>query len=205
MKRSILLSLMVIGAVAALITAATSAVFSDEVTSTGNTFTSGTLIINIDGQHPTESGQLTFSDMTPGDYKVQKVHVSNPGTLQLRYAVTGATSPSDLNGALVMAVATAGTCTVGGTGTGAIGGTFLYGTADPNQSTGSGGLPITGSSGKIIGDPAQHAQTGDRPLDPTTGEDLCFKVLLPGLTGNAYQGKTSTLTLTFSAEQTANN
>ena len=43
MKKSILFSLMVIGAVAAMITAGTSAVFTDQVSSTGSTFAAGTL------------------------------------------------------------------------------------------------------------------------------------------------------------------
>jgi len=48
MKKSILFSLMVIGAVAAMITAATSASFTDTVTSNGNTFAAGTLQLSVD-------------------------------------------------------------------------------------------------------------------------------------------------------------
>ena len=49
-KRSILISMLVIGVVAALIAAATTATFSDQVTSNGNTFKAGTLYMSVDSQ-----------------------------------------------------------------------------------------------------------------------------------------------------------
>ncbi len=48
-KRSILISMLVIGVVAALIAAATSATFSDQVTSTSNSFKAGTLSLVATG------------------------------------------------------------------------------------------------------------------------------------------------------------
>jgi hypothetical protein len=78
-------------------------------------------------------------------------------------------------------------------------GTVLYG---------PGGLP--GDLGSdpainVIGDPAQHAQSGDRTLAASANEVLCFQVELPSSTGDAYQNATTTATFTFYAEQTANN
>jgi predicted ribosomally synthesized peptide with SipW-like signal peptide len=47
-KRSILISMLVIGVVASLIVAATSATFTDQVTSNANTFKAGTLLMSVD-------------------------------------------------------------------------------------------------------------------------------------------------------------
>jgi predicted ribosomally synthesized peptide with SipW-like signal peptide len=55
-KRSILISMMVIGVVAALIAAATTATFSDQVTSNGNTFTAGTLYMSVDAGTANDCG-----------------------------------------------------------------------------------------------------------------------------------------------------
>ncbi|HKS91570.1 MAG TPA: SipW-dependent-type signal peptide-containing protein [Tepidiformaceae bacterium] len=49
-KRSILISMLVIGVVAALIAAATTATFSDQVTTGTNTFTAGTLYMSVNNQ-----------------------------------------------------------------------------------------------------------------------------------------------------------
>jgi predicted ribosomally synthesized peptide with SipW-like signal peptide len=99
MKRSILLSLLVIGAVAALITAATAADFSDEVTSDGNTFATGTLLLSVDdhcgagdttGQRTTGGSPcdadshvvtVTADGFKPGDTKTWDFSVTNDGTV----------------------------------------------------------------------------------------------------------------------------
>jgi hypothetical protein len=46
---------------------------------------------------------------------------------------------------------------------------------------------------------------GDRTLAAAAVETLCFRVSLPGATGNAFQGAATTATLTFDSEQTKNN
>ncbi len=119
-KRSVFLSLAVIGLVAAMITAATSAVFTDAATSTDNQFNTGTLDIQLkdDNEGPADdvSASITFDKMAPGDSVVKPVTVSNPGSLGLRYAL-GATSTNDdgkgLAGQIVLRivkVADAGSC-----------------------------------------------------------------------------------------------
>ena len=52
---------------------------------------------------------------------------------------------------------------------------------------------------------AQGPQAGDRELSASSSENLCVRVALPLATGNAFQNATSSITLTFDAEQTANN
>ena len=64
----------------------------------------------------------------------------------------------------------------------------------------------SGSLGAVaIGDPATGAQAGDRTLAAQGSETLCIQVHLPLAAGNAYQAASTVTTLTFSAEQTANN
>jgi len=71
MNKKILISLSVIGAVAAIAVGGTIAYFSDVETSTGNTFTAGKLdlIVDIDGQdqNPLTQSLFTLADMKPGD------------------------------------------------------------------------------------------------------------------------------------------
>lgn len=67
-KRSILISMLVIGVVAALIAAATTATFSDQVTSSSNTFKAGTLYMSVDGACGTRTataGQYGTDGTTP--------------------------------------------------------------------------------------------------------------------------------------------
>jgi len=64
MNKKILVSLSVIAAVAAIAIGGTVAYFSDTETSTGNTFTAGTIDISIDGQNPW-TNKFTMADMKP--------------------------------------------------------------------------------------------------------------------------------------------
>ncbi len=71
MKKSILLSLMVIGVVATFIAASTTALFSDQVTSNNNAFTTGTIFLSVDDNcgslvaEPLESQARTEGSDTP--------------------------------------------------------------------------------------------------------------------------------------------
>jgi predicted ribosomally synthesized peptide with SipW-like signal peptide len=71
MNKKILISLSVIAAVAAIAIGGTIAYFSDTETSTGNTFTAGSLdlIVDIDGvdHNPLTGPIFTLADMKPGD------------------------------------------------------------------------------------------------------------------------------------------
>lgn len=71
MNTKIILSLAIIGAVAAIAVGGTVAYFSDTETSTGNTFTAGKLdlIVDIDGfdQNPLVEKIFDLDDMKPGD------------------------------------------------------------------------------------------------------------------------------------------
>lgn len=167
------------------------ALFTSTATVGANTFTAGTIVI---GTSPTTAA-LTAANMLPGDFVTGSITVSNTGTSQLRYAITAATTDPDTKGlrtqltiAVKSGVTTCTTAGFGASGTTVTAATVL-GTTTLN----------------FVGDPTTGAQAGDRVLDAATNEVLCFQVSLPLATGNPYQGATATTTLTFAAEQTANN
>ncbi len=151
-----------------------------------NTFTTGTIVI---GTSPT-SALIGFTGMLPGDSVTAALTVNNTGTGALRYAMTSASTNPDskaLRDQMSMIVRTKDTNTSGCTN---FNGSQLY----------SGAL-----SGALFGDPAVGSQTGDRSLNASASEVLCFQASLPIGTGNAFASATTTTTFTFQAEQTANN
>ncbi len=84
--KKIAISLGIIGVVAAVVIGGTIAYFSDTETSTGNTFTAGTIDISIDGQNPwTDS--FTMADMKPcyTDYITFRVNndLSDPNPVNI--------------------------------------------------------------------------------------------------------------------------
>jgi hypothetical protein len=119
--------------------------------------------------------------------------VTNGGTLQLRYAVTSTTTEDTLAAQLDLTIKTGvTTCTNAGFDTD---GTVICGPGNLGTAAGT----------DVIGDPTQGADTGDRTLNASANEVLCFNVGLPSSTGNSYQALTTTATLNFQAEQTSSN
>jgi predicted ribosomally synthesized peptide with SipW-like signal peptide len=66
MKRKILFSVMTIALVGALVGVGVHAYFSDTETSPGNTFTAGTLDLEVDSENPWTSTPITVTCMEPG-------------------------------------------------------------------------------------------------------------------------------------------
>ena len=167
------------------------ALFTD-VETVDATFTVGT--VDLDGAE-IDALSLTTAAMMPGDSTTDDVVVSNIGTAQLRYAVTTASTNSDglaLRDVLTLTIKTVDVTTPGVPCDDFDGTTLLAATA-------------LGASNAALGDPTAGAQAGDRTLNASASETLCFRVALPSGTTSAYQGATATTTFTFSAEQTANN
>jgi len=79
MKR-IALSLMTIATVAVLATNATGAYFSDTETSNGNTFTAGSLDLNLDGGN-TNVVKFNVNNMRPGNQPTGSWNLENVGTI----------------------------------------------------------------------------------------------------------------------------
>ena len=193
MFKYILTGVLAVGVLAVGVRVATQALFTDTQSVGANTFTTGT----VDLVTSPATALVTFSGMAPGDKVVAPIEVSNSGTLEFRYAVKSTTTEDVLAPQLDMTVrgpAAASTgCDAAGFGTFGTG--VLYATGDLGSTAGS----------NLIGDPAQGFQTNDRTLAAAASEFMCFQVELPLATGNSFQGLTSTATVDFVSEQTANN
>ncbi|CAG0928957.1 spore coat-associated protein N [Thermoflexales bacterium] len=169
-----------------------SALFTDSAAVDANSFTTGTIDIST---NPT-TAVVTFSNMAPGDDVTAPIVIANDGSLELRYAVTSAATDADSKGLMSQLDFTikSGVTVCDNAGF-ATDGTVVYATNDLGSLAGI----------NVIGDPTTGAQAGDRVLAASANETLCFNVVLPIGTGNAYQDATTTATFTFAAEQTVNN
>jgi len=159
------------------------AIFTDSQAVGANAFTTGTITLGL----APASALLTSAAMMPGDTVNGSLAVSNTGTGQLRYSMTSSSTNADakaLRDQITLTISTLGTsCAV-------FDGTSLY----------TGAL-----SAAAFGSNAQGAQAGDRTLNASSSETLCFRASLALSTGNTFQGAATTTTFTFDAEQTANN
>jgi len=183
--RLALASMLTAGMVGSFAAADSLAVFTDSEANAANTFGSGTIV--IDGAPA--SAVVTLANMAPGDSVIAPLVITNSGTLPMRYAMSTATTNVDAKNLanqleFTIRAKTASACSVED-------GAILYG-------------PAALALG-AIGASAQGAQAGDRELAASASETLCFKVMLPLSTGNAFQNASTTATFTFDAEQTANN
>ena len=83
--RRILFPLLIIGLAAGLFSLGSGAFFSDTETSTGNTFTAGSLNLTLDDAGPDatdgETATWVFADMKPDDSGFATLHVNNTGSL----------------------------------------------------------------------------------------------------------------------------
>lgn len=184
-----------VGAVAAVgvvagLSVTSFALFTDQETIGGNTFTAGTLDLTVDV--PTALVTYSVPAMVPGDQDTAPLVVGNGGTADLRYALSSTTTEDTLAGELDLTVKVG--VTTCDDANWATDGTVLY----------TGVLGTTGGSA-IIGSNATGADAGDRTLVVSANETLCFNVTLPLSSSNSAQGLTTTASFTFDAEQTSNN
>ncbi len=96
MNKKIILSMLTIGAVLAMVTGATTALFSDTETSTGNTFSAGTIDISVNNLNPWSNvGHFTIADMKPSEVHYKEVTLknvgSNPADIWKKIDITGYT------------------------------------------------------------------------------------------------------------------
>ena len=167
------------------------AVFTDSAVLGANSFATGTIDIST----APATALFTVNAMMPGDTTTQPLTVANSGNAQLRYAITATATNADamaLKDQLALTVKTVDVTTPG-TPCDDFDGIQLY-TGD-----------LDGTTGALVGSNAQGAQAGDRVLNGSANEVLCFRVSLPLATGNAAQGAATVATFSFDAEQTANN
>ena len=179
-RRRALAALLMASAVATVGAGAMSlAVFSDSQAATGS-WTSGT--IKLGSISP--STVFTATNILPGDGGSQTVVVSNTGTGQLRYAMSSVATNTDSKGlaAQMTMLVKVGACPSAGA--------TLY--------TGSLG-------GSFFGSATQGADANDQVINAGASQSLCFTWGFPLGSGNTFQSAATSTTLTFDAEQTANN
>ena len=167
------------------------ALFTDTET-VDATFGTGSIILDA---AKIDALVLTSSAMMPGDSITDDVVVENDGTAQLRYAMT--TTSTNADGLNLRDVLTLTVKTVDATDPST--------PCDAFDGTSVLAATVLGAAGAGFGDPTAGADTGDRTLNATSNETLCFRVSLPSGTSQAYQGAATTTTFTFDAEQTSNN
>ena len=160
----------------------TFAFWTDDVTITGTSFTSGTLDLKVNNGDSYATTSLTMGAMVPGSTSAEVLTVKNSGTAPLKYTLTGGLA----GGADVGVYNTGGylklTVRAGGTvsGTTCTGGTTVYGPTALTSTT----------TTAIIG-------TRRGPVAPTGTEALCFQVTFDAAAPNSMQNKTATATFTF--------
>ncbi|PVU83201.1 hypothetical protein DDP54_09575 [Cellulomonas sp. WB94] len=186
----------------------TSALFTDNDAITGGAITTGTVDLSTSGL-PTFN--VPTEGLAPGDAAFAAVTVTSSGSLAYRYAVTYQatdvdTTPGDVtpppDTAPIAHLSTQLTLTA-----------YVLGTGGTCDAAGTAGAPLasvgaplaTSALAPFIGDVATRDQGSDRTLAATTSEVLCFRVDLPLATTNDFQDTSTTITLRFDAEQTANN
>ena len=148
MLRKLTLTVVVLALFVGLLSIMAAAVFTSTATVDTNTFATGTVVISTNPA----TALVTFANMAPGDEVTAPITVSNDGTLDLRYAITSATTENVLASQLQLTIKSGvTTCSNAGFG---VDGTVIYGPAVLGNTT-----PIN-----VIGDPAQGAQAGDRDL-----------------------------------------
>jgi predicted ribosomally synthesized peptide with SipW-like signal peptide len=190
-RRRLLLLLATLGAISLGAGQLSLALFTDQETVAG-TFSTGSIVLDdvkIDGL------TLTTAAMMPGDTVTDDVVVENDGTAQLRYSMATTSTNADLKGLRDVL-----TLTVRG-----IDATLPATPCDNFDGTLVLAATVLGANTAKFGDVTAGSQAGDRTLNAAANETLCFRVSLPGGTGNAYQSATTTTTFTFDAEQTASN
>jgi len=196
----ILLSLIVTGLIAAVVGTASQAIWTSSASVPANDFTTGSVTI---GTSPA-SDVLNLTLAKPGDTTGPvAIQVQNTGTLNFIYSVSSSSSPVTALDTEMDLEVRLNDATVGGDATPAtpcdeFDGTRLH------LSGGPGDL-VPAAGGKIIGDAAVGNQGtpggGDRTLNASTNEYLCFKVTLPTAAPNTAQSLTTAVTFTFWAEQ----
>ncbi len=179
------------------------AIFTDQDARASDDFYAGTIALTIDAGTSWSTsfgsdGLNEADDIKPGDTVGPiPLHVENSGDNDLRYAVE-----STIVGSAVLADA--------------IQVTIRINTAGANDCSTQGATLYAGDMDAVlIGNSNVGNDTGDRGLAAGAGEYLCVTASLPfnatpgstfdPVADNALQGETASITLTFNAEQTANN
>ncbi len=195
----VLIGLMAIGGLAAVLGTASQAIWTDSDDVDTNSFDTGSVSLDTD-----KVGTIwtAVADGAPGAIATGELTVTNDGSMELRYAVTGgnvgdAGLPAGVNLRIGLEGPDGDTdCE------------FPYHLQDGSdiaivddvqQFTG------TLDTAALMGSTVPGDQAGDRTLAAAAAEKLCFSVVLPDDAANSLQSLFNVTTFTFDSEQTANN
>ena len=198
--RWILIGLMAIGGLAAVLGTASQAIWTDSDDVDANDFATGSISL---ATAPTSAIWTAVADAMPGDISgTGMLTVTNDGSAELRYSVTGGNTDATLAAGMNIRIALKGGAgcdfpyhDAAGATTGLVDDTELIATTQ--DTTALIGNPNAGDDVTPGG--------GDRVLAASGTEDLCFAVVLPNTAANSLQSLSNTETFTFDSEQTANN
>jgi hypothetical protein len=185
--RKVLGSLAVLGTAAAVAGLGTFGTFTDSTTPISTQVASGT--VSIDLTQPAAPIPAITTGFLPGDSTTRAVTLVNDGNSALSSVSLGVTAPvssvltTDKVNGLQLALRS---CSVPWTQNGV--------------ATTCGGTESLVHAGPAVGD---RAVTGAASLNPGGVDHLAVTISLPTTADNTFQGRTSTLALTFSGVQRA--
>ncbi len=199
MNTKIILSLVVIFAVSAIAVGGTVAYFSDTGTSTGNTFTAGTLDLNVDGQN-INVVKFTVANTVPGASGTGTYILNNVGNINGFIDLENISVTDDDNGCNSAETAAGDiTCGPGGGELGANINVDLFVDANNNGIFDGGDTTIyTGStlSGIALNYPL------NLPLNAAATTYITLNWNIPTSVGKIIQSDSSSLNLSFELGQT---
>ena len=189
--RKIVGSLGVLGAAAAVAGLGTFGTFTDSTTPVSTQVASGTVDINL--ANPGYAIPATTTGFVPGDAMTRAVTLTNNGTSPLSTVTLGTTATvssildTNTTNGLQLNVKS---CTVPWT---------QGGTATAPTYTCSGTATDLGTTPVV----SNRTLAGMNSLNPGGTDHLTFTISLPTAADNAFQGKSSTLSLVFTGTQRA--
>jgi predicted ribosomally synthesized peptide with SipW-like signal peptide len=179
-------ALLSLGLLGSALAVGTYAYWTDDVTISGTTFTTGTLDLQVNSSdsYSTTTLGMSSTPMVPGNTSAEVLTVKNNGTVPLKYTLTGGLAGTDAvafntAAALKLTIVSGGTRAGSGNAATCTGGTTIYGpTALTNVTTTA-----------IIG-------TRRGPVAAAGTEALCFQITFDAAAPSTLQGKTATATFT---------
>jgi predicted ribosomally synthesized peptide with SipW-like signal peptide len=181
-----------LGVVLALGTTGTFAFWTDSVTVSGTTFSSGHLDLQVDNADAVANatGTLSMTNMAPGATSAQILTVKNNGNVPLKWTLagqlTGGADDAAFSTAGAMSLTIRSGATVSGSGNSATctGGTVL-----------AGPTTLTTTSAALVATP--QPTTAGSGLGAAATVPLCFQVTFNALAPTSLQSKTTKANFTF--------
>jgi predicted ribosomally synthesized peptide with SipW-like signal peptide len=179
-------ALLSLGLLGSALVVGTYAYWTDDVTISGTTFTTGTLDLQVNSSdsYSTTTLGMSSTPMVPGNTSAEVLTVKNNGTVPLKYTLTGGLAGTDAAAfntaaALKLTIVSGGTRSGSGNAATCTGGTTVYGPTSMTNVT----------TTAIIG-------TRRGPVAAAGTEALCFQITFDAAAPSTLQGKTATATFT---------